>query len=68
MWLEILTIIVGQVGEWNLSSGELITVHEVHDYEVKSVAISGDRIVTCDYYDVIRLFKTSPCLLVLPLY
>ena len=61
-------IIVGQIGEWNLSSGDLIVVHEAHDYEVKSLVISGDRMVTCDYYDVIRMFKTSPCLLVLPPY
>jgi hypothetical protein len=59
-------ISLGHVGEWDLSSGDLIE-HKVHDGPVFRMALSGDRIVTCDNNrgGDIRLFSLSTCLSVL---
>ncbi len=58
-------ILLGYACEWDLSSADL-TEHKVHDGAVVNMAVSGDRIVTHDYAnDVIRVFTSSTCLLVL---
>ncbi len=55
-------LVVGHVGIWDLANGDLIE-HKVHDGGVYRLALSGDRIVTCDdQYDVIRLFNLCSCL------
>ena len=57
-------LVVGHVGEWDLSSGDLIE-HKVNDCEVLDMAINGDRIVTSDssYHPIIRVFNVTTCLL-----
>ena len=55
---------VGHVVEWDLSSGDQIE-HKVHGGTVFDMALSGDRIVTCDDFDVIRVSNLSTCSLVL---
>ncbi len=55
---------VGKVGEWDLSSGNLIE-HKVHGGAVSCMALSGDRIVIGAINNAIRLFNISTCLLVL---
>ncbi len=57
-------LIVGYVGEWDLSSENLIE-HKVHDGDVFFMALDGEMIVTCDNHQVYRLFDISTCLLVL---
>ncbi len=56
-------IFIGYIGEWDLSNGDLVD-HSFHDGEVFRIALSGDKIVTCDFY-AIRVFDISLCLLVL---
>ena len=61
-------LVVGYLGEWDLSSGDVIE-HKVHDDAVDCIALSGDMIVT-SYYNggdanIIRVFNVSTCLLVL---
>ncbi len=53
---------IGHVGEWDLSSGDLIE-HKVHDGIVEYMALSGDRIVTCNESDVLRVSNVTTCLL-----
>ncbi len=55
---------VGHVGEWDLSSGDVIE-HKIHGFRVYRMALSGDMIVTSTGR-VIRVFNVSTCLLVLP--
>jgi hypothetical protein len=40
--------------------------HKVHDGEVRCMAVSGDRIVTCEDEGAIRVLNVYTCLLVLP--
>ena len=59
--------VVGHVGEWDLSSGDLME-HKVHDGALVRMALSGDRIVTgTDGFigGVIRVLNVSTCLLLL---
>ena len=58
-------LIVGHVGEWDLSSGDLIE-HKIHGGAVVRMAVSGDRIVTRGNEGAIRVLNVSTCLLVLP--
>ncbi len=53
---------VGHVGEWDLSSGDLIE-HKVNDGPVDYMAHSGDKIVI--KRDGIRVFNVLTCLLLL---
>ncbi len=55
---------VGDVGEWDMSSGDL-KEHKVFDDAVFKIALSGDRMVTSGD-DVIRAFSVFTCLLMLP--
>ena len=55
-------LIVGHVGEWDLSSGDLIE-HKVHDGAVYCIALRDDMIITSDG-GVIRAFDIT-CLLLL---
>ncbi len=55
------SIVLGNVGKWDLSSGDLIE-HQVYDRVVFCMAVSGDMIATCNGY-VIRVFNLSTCLL-----
>ncbi len=57
---------VGNVGEWNLSNGDLIE-HKVHDCAVCFIALIGDMIVACDGSSSLQVFSlpASACLLVL---
>ncbi len=57
-------LVVGYVGEWDLSSGDLLE-RKIHRSRVYCMALSGDRIVTSNSDDVIRMFNVSTCLLVL---
>jgi hypothetical protein len=55
--------VVGHVGEWDLSSGDVIE-HSVSDDAVWRMALSGDRIVTSGG-GAIRVSNVATCLLVL---
>ena len=55
-------ILVGHVGAWDLSSGDLIE-HKIHGCAVLLMALSGDRIVISFWNHVIRVFNCSTCLL-----
>ncbi len=54
---------MGHVGEWHLSSGDVIK-HKVHDDAVYRMALSGDWIVTFDTCYVIRVSNVVTCLFV----
>jgi hypothetical protein len=56
-------LVVGHVGEWDLSSGDLVE-HKAHDDAVLCMALSGDRIITCDNHSVVRMFKLPSSLFV----
>ncbi len=56
--------VVGHVGEWDLSSGDLIE-HKVHDDAAWRMALSGGMIVICDDDDSIRVINISTCSLML---
>ncbi len=57
-------LVVGLIGEWDLSSGDLIE-HQVHASEVRCMALSGERIVIC-VTGAIQVFNITTCLLMLP--
>ncbi len=57
-------LVVGYVGEWDLSTGDLIE-HKISDSAVSLVAISGGKIVTYAGADI-RVLDVSTCLLVFP--
>jgi hypothetical protein len=57
-------VFVGHIGEWNLSGGDVME-HKVHDGALWYMALSGERIVTCDEDFVILVLKVLTCLLVL---
>jgi hypothetical protein len=61
---DLFDLALGDVGEWDLSSGNLIK----HDFDISPVlmAVSGDMIVICGYDLFIEVFNISTCLLVLP--
>ena len=54
--------VVGHVGQWDLSSGDLIK-HNVSVNAVSFIALSGEMIVIADNFDTIRVFIVSTCLL-----
>jgi hypothetical protein len=53
-------LLVGHVGEWGLSSGDLIE-HKAHESRVYCMCLSGDKIATGDDR-VVRVFNVSTCL------
>ncbi len=56
--------ILGYIGEWDMSGGDLIE-HKVHDGGVYVIALNGDKIATFDDdHNVIRVFGLSSCMLV----
>ncbi len=54
-------LVVGNVGEWDLLSGDLIE-HTAQDHAVYRIAVSGDMIATGGRA-FIRVFNISTCLL-----
>ncbi len=66
--MNVLTSFVGNVGEWDLSSGDAIE-HKVYDHAIHFIALSGARIVTgnSSYDTQVRVFDLPMCLLPLHL-
>jgi hypothetical protein len=54
----------GDVGEWDLSSGDLVK-HKVYEDPLICMAISGDKIATSGD-NVIQVCNISTCLFLLP--